>query len=51
MVANGSKILFLEDCWCGDAPLFLNFLDLYTLTDFKGAKLMELWNTSDIEGS
>ena len=41
-----SRVRFWEDTWCGEHPLSVSFPNLFWLTNTKGAKVVDLWDSS-----
>ncbi|RVW14081.1 hypothetical protein CK203_089304 [Vitis vinifera] len=43
-VGNGQRVRFWMDKWCGDEPLCKSFPSLFTLSSFKEAWVLDVWN-------
>ena len=43
-VGNGQRVRFWMNKWCGDEPLCKSFLSLFTLSSFKEAWVLDVWN-------
>ena len=48
-VGNGKKVRFWEDNWFGNAPLTVQFWDLFCICDQKGVTLSEVWDGSEVK--
>ena len=50
-LGDDRKIIFWEDTWRGRQPLCDAFRDLYSISDSKGAKALEIWVRGDGGGA
>ena len=49
-VRNGRRVQFWKDFWCGEEPLALTFLSLFSLTINKEAMVAYLWDLVRAKG-
>ena len=50
ILGDGDRIGFWEDIWCGENPLCASFPTLYVVAASKGAKVGEVWKTTEDGG-
>jgi hypothetical protein len=49
-ISIGKFVKFLEDIWFGNAPLPVQFLDIYFVSNQQTQIVEELWDGSQVRG-